>query len=144
MTEYDRGHYAKKHPVDRVVDPAVVKAVKENQSNNEISCATAFTIAGDLGLQPDEVGFTIDTLEITITKCQLGLYGYKPNKKIIKPADNVSPDLEDAIRAGLVNDRFPCAVAWETAEKFGIKKMEISSACETLGIKITPCQLGAF
>ena len=144
MTEYDKGHYAKKHPADRMVDPAIAKAVKENQSNNEISCPTAFTIAEDLGVPPGEVGFTIDTLEITIIKCQLGLYGYKPDKKIIKPADQVSPDLEDAIRAGLVNDRFPCAVAWETAERFGIRKMEVSAACEALGIKITPCQLGAF
>jgi hypothetical protein len=144
MTEYDKGHYTQKHPVDRVVDPVVAKAVKENQSNNEISCTTAFTISEDLGVTPDEVGFTIDKHEITIIKCQLGLYGYKPDKKIIKPADQVSPDLEDAIRAGLVNDRFPCVVAWETAEKFEIKKMEVSSACEALGIKITPCQLGAF
>jgi hypothetical protein len=144
MTEYDRGHYGKKHPVDRVVDPVVSKAVMENQSNNEISCPTAFIIADDLGVTPDEVGFTIDKQEITLIKCQLGLYGYKPDKKIVKSADHVSPDLEDAIRAGLVNDRFPCVVAWATAERFGIRKMEVSSACEALGIKITPCQLGAF
>ena len=43
MTEYDKGHYAEKHPVDRVVDSEVAKAVKESQSDNEISCATAFT-----------------------------------------------------------------------------------------------------
>ena len=144
MTEYDKGHYAQKHPADRVVDPAVAKAVMENQSDNEISCATAFKIAEDLGVTPEEVGFTIDKHEITIIKCQLGLYGYKPNRKIIKAADKVSPELKDAIRAGMVNDRYPCVVAWETAEKFGIKKMDVSSACEALGIKITPCQLGAF
>ena len=144
MTEYDKGHYAAKHPVDRVVDPVVAKAVMESQSNNEIPCAVAFTLAEDLGVTPEEVGFTIDKHEITIIKCQLGLYGYKPNRKIIKSADKVSPELEEAIRTGLVNDRFPCAVAWETAKKFGIRKMEISAACEALGIKITPCQLGAF
>lgn len=144
MTDADRGHYGKKHLLDRQVDPAIAKAVKEKLSNNEISCATAFTIVGDLGVTPDEVGFTIDKEEITIIKCQLGLYGYKPNKKSIKPADHVSSGLEDAIRAGLVNDRFPCAVAWETAERFGLRKMEVSSACEALGIKISPCQLGAF
>jgi len=26
----------------------------------------------------------------------------------------------------------------------GIGKMAVSSACETLGVKIRPCQLGAF
>jgi hypothetical protein len=144
MTEDDRGHYAKKHPADRAVDPAIGEAVKEKANNNEISCASAFDTVGDLGVPPEEVGFTIDALEITITKCQLGLYGYKPNKKIIKPADQVTPDLEKAIHDGLVNNRLPCAVAWETAKTFGLRKMDVSSACEALGIKITPCQLGAF
>jgi hypothetical protein len=144
MTEEDRGHYAKKHPADRAVDPSIAEAVKEKTTNNEISCASAFSIVDDLGVPPVEVGFTIDALEITIIKCQLGLYGYKPNKKIIKPADQVTAELEKAIRDGLVNDRLPCAVAWETAKTFGLRKMDISSACEALGIKITPCQLGAF
>ena len=144
MTEHDRGHYAQKHPAGRPVDPAIAEAVKEKATNNEISCASAFTIVDDLRFPPEEVGFTIDALEITIIKCQLGLYGYKPKKKIIKPADQVTPDLEKAIRDGLVNDRLPCAAAWETAKTFGLRKMEVSSACEALGIKITPCQLGAF
>lgn len=144
MTKEDRGRYAKKHPADRAVDSVIAGAVQEKQTNHTISCASAFSIVDDLGVPPAEVGFTIDALEITIVKCQLGLYGYTPNKKIIKPADHVTPDLENAIRNGLANDRLPCAVAWETAEKFGLRKMDVSSACEALGIKITPCQLGAF
>ncbi len=144
MTDKDRGHYAKKHSPDREVDQAVAEAVIKHETNREISCAVAFDIADNLQVSPKEVGFTIDVLELTIVKCQLGLYGYQPNRKIIKPAETVSPDLEKAVREVVVNDRLPCAVCWEIAKRFGLRKMEVSSACEALGIKITPCQLGAF
>jgi hypothetical protein len=144
MTYKDRGHYAGKHPEDRKVDEKVAQAVKEHASEDEISCASAFQIVKDLEVQPDEVGFTIDVSEIAIVKCQLGLYGYRPKKKVIKPAEGVQPDLEKAIREALANDRLSCATSWEIAENYGLSKMDISSACEALGIKITPCQLGAF
>jgi hypothetical protein len=144
MTYKDRGHYAGKHPEDRKVDEKIAQAVEERASENEISCASAFQIVKDLAVQPDEVGFTIDVSEITIVKCQLGLYGYLPEKKVIKPAESVPPDLEKAIREALVNDRLSCAASWEIAKNHGLSKMAVSSACEALGIKITPCQLGAF
>ena len=144
MTDKDRGHYAEKHSPDRAVNPAVAEAVRKHETNREISCAVAFDIADNLQVSPQEVGFTIDALELTIVKCQLGLYGYQPNRKISKPAETVSDDLEQAIREGLVNDRLPCAVCWEIAKRFGLRKMEVSSACEALEMKITPCQLGAF
>ena len=144
VTYQDRGHYSKKHPAHRKVDEKIASAVKGHTSEGEISCASAFRVVKNLEVEPSEVGFTIDVLEITIVKCQLGLYGYRPQKKIIKPAESVSSDLEKAIRNALVNDRLPCAASWEIAEKFGLSKMAVSSACEALKIKVTPCQLGAF
>lgn len=144
MAHEDRGNYAKKHPGDKKVNEEIAGAVKEHASEGEISCASAFRIVEDLKVQPEEVGFTIDVLEITIVKCQLGLYGYKPRKKVIKPAESVPLDLEKVIREALVNDRLPCAAAWKIAETSGLSKMDVSSACEALRIKITPCQLGAF
>ena len=144
MTHMDRGHYARKHPSDRKVDQKIAAAIKERSSNEEIPCAEAFRIVNELDVPPHDVGFTIDFLETAIVKCQLGLFGYRPNKKIVEPADSVSPALEEAIREALVNDRLPCALAWEIAERLGLRKMEVSSACETLNIKISPCQLGSF
>lgn len=144
MADTDRGHYARKHPADRKADQKVADAVKGKMSNNEVSCASAFSIVDALNVTPEEVGFTIDFLEITLVKCQLGLYGYHPKKKIIDPADSVSQSLEEALQKALVNGRLSCASAWEIAEDQSLQKMEVSSACETLNIKITPCQLGAF
>ena len=54
------------------------------------------------------------------------------------------PEVAAAIRDALENDRLPCRAAWEIAERFGLRKMAVSGACEALGIKIKPCQMGAF
>ncbi|MBW2609568.1 MAG: hypothetical protein JRC68_04390 [Deltaproteobacteria bacterium] len=144
MTHEDREHYAKKHPPDRKVNTDIDKAVRDRTSNNEISCAAAFGIVNDLNTSPDEVGFTVDSLEVTITKCQLGLFGYGKGKKVIKPAETMAKDLEQAIVESLADERLTCKTAWEISERFGIKKMEVASDCEALQVKIYSCQLGAF
>jgi len=144
MTHKEKGHYANKHAPDRKVDDRIAKMVKERSSNEEISCAVAFDIANDLKVSPEEVGFTIDSLEIHIVQCQLGLHGYQPHRKKMKPADSVPTGLEKDIREALVDDRLPCGAAWEIAERSGLPKMEVSSACEALKIKISSCQLGTF
>jgi hypothetical protein len=144
MTHEDKGHFSKKHPPDRKVSERVNAAVKTKVTDGAMACAVAFEIAESLGVQPEEVGFTLDSLEVKVVKCQLGLFGYSPAKRIVKPAERVPPDIEKAIRGALVKGRLPCASAWALAEKRRLKKMEISSACETLGIKIGPCQLGTF
>jgi hypothetical protein len=72
------------------------------------------------------------------------LFGYQPEKKIVKPAASLEPELEKTILGGLVNERLPCRTAWEIAEQQGIQKMRVSAACDAMGIKIKPCQLGAF
>ena len=144
MTRKDKGHYAKKHPSDSKVDQKISEAVQGRISGGEISCAAAFKIVGDLEVSPLEVGFTIDILDIPVTKCQLGLFGYNPRRGFVKPAESVSSDLEDAIRKALVNDRLSCPAAWEIAERLGIGKMDVTAACEALKIKISSCQLGTF
>lgn len=144
MTHEDRGHYSKKHPPDRQPRPETEEAVKNRSKEGEVPCAVAFTIVDDLNVTPEEVGFTIDSLENTIVKCQLGLFGYRPQKRIVKSAESVSEELQKAINSSLVDERLPCATAWSLAERFGLPKMEISSACEKLQIKVSSCQLGAF
>jgi len=144
MTHEDGGHYAKKHPLDRKVDPKVAEAVKQRASNGEISCTATHKISSDFNISPSEVGFTTDFLEIRIVKCQLGLYGYGPKKRIVKPAETVSQRLKDAINQSLVNGRIPCRAVWDIAERLTMGKMEVSSACEALKTKISSCQLGAF
>jgi hypothetical protein len=144
MTEKDKGHFAKKHPADRKVNPLIADAVKNRSPEGEIACAVAFEIAESQRSTPGEVGFTLDALEIRVIKCQLGLFGYKPTKRIVKPAQSVAAALRDEIKKALVKDRLSCKAAWDIADRFGLRRLEVSSACETLGIKISSCQLGTF
>jgi len=144
MTKDDAGHYAKKHPFGSEVDPRVVNALKQQASDGEVPCAVAFKIASELDVEPEHVGRTVDLLELRLTKCQMGLFGYSPNKRIVQAAQEVSGELETSIREELKSGRLPCKPAWGIAKKFGVKKMAVASACEALGIKINACQLGAF
>lgn len=138
------GHYRKKHQNAEMPDERLIKAVKEKAKNGEIPCAVAHALAKELGVSPEQIGFTMDILDIPIVKCQLGLFGYKDKKKIIKPKKEVSEQLKDKIYMNLEQGRLPCKKAWEIAKKLNIGKMEVASACEALGIKIIKCQLGAF
>ena len=144
MTHEDYGHYAQKHPSDTQRNPAVAEAVKARTADGKIPCAVAFDIAREANVSPREVGLTIDTLETKLTKCQLGLFGYGSQKRVVTTADRVSSELQEAIRQSLVQGKLPCKAAWDIAEEFGLGKMEVSAACEALKIKISSCQLGTF
>jgi len=144
MGHKDAGHYARKHGPNAVVDPVLRDALLKRAAEGKLPCAVAFDMASRLGVSPDVVGRAADLLELRLVKCQLGLFGYRPEKSIVKPSASVAPELEKAILAGLANDRLPCKTAWKIAKQFGIHKMKVSAACDAMGIKIRPCQLGAF
>lgn len=136
--------FSEKHPEGTSVAPKILESIQEQAKEGGLPCAVAFELASRLGVAPPEVGLGADLLEMPITKCQLGLFGYGEKKKIAKPAETVEPSLDRAIRERLKAGRLACVDAWAIADQLGIRKMTVSSACEALGIKIKPCQLGAF
>jgi len=125
-------------------NPALEDEIRRRAESNEISCAGAMQIAAQFGESPLNLGQRLDQMKIRLTKCQLGLYGYKPQKSIVQPAAEVSAELEEEIRQAMQGDYLPCIAAWTIAKARSIPKMAVSSACEALKIKIKPCQLGAF
>ena len=144
MTHEDAGHYAAKHPEGTKADPKIEHRLQEKIKDGKISCAAAHAIAGELNVPPEEVGITIDLMEARIHKCQLGLFGYQPEKRIVKPAATPASDVEAAVNADLLDGRIACNKCWAIADRLGKKKMDVSSVCEGLGIKVNKCQLGAF
>jgi len=144
MTREHGPKFSEKHDTDTQMDPAVKQEIVDKSKNNEIACAVAFQIAKELAAIPADVGKGIDLLDIRLVKCQLGLFGYSPVKKAVKPKSPQSRDLEEAIRMALVEKKLSCRAAWDIAHRFDVPKMAVSAACEALEIKIKPCQLGAF
>ena len=132
MVHEDAGHYAAKHPNGKI-DKAVADAIADKQKQGRITCVAAHAIARKQGCSPKVVGMNIDLLEKKIRRCQLGLFGYGLKKT-----------LKTAIRKAMVGDRITCQATWELAQNMGMTRMELSSACEAMKIKISRCQLGAF
>ena len=146
MTREKGQKFSDKHGANAQADPRATDKIRESAKNEEITCAVAHQIAEDLNLPPAEIGKAIDMLEYRISKCQLGLFGYGqgPDKKALKPKAPEDQNLEEAIRGALVDEKLSCLDAWRIASRFNVPKMTVSNACEALGIKIKPCQLGAF
>ena len=144
MTHEDAGHYAAKHAAGTKPAAEITEAVMDKVKDSHITCSAIHKIASELKTTPAEVGMAVDLMEVRLSRCQMGLYGYTPDRRIVKPASEVSPELEEAIRNSLVDGRIKCLSCWNIAKDFGIAKMDVASACETLHIRIFSCQLGAF
>jgi len=144
MIEQKNNKFAKKHQGKAQINNIIKSEILKRNKDGELPCLIAFQIADSLQVAPSEVGRTVDLLNFRLTKCQLGLYGYKPQKKIVKAKEPEDRNLKKAIQDSLVEERLSCINAWEIAFRFNVHKMIVSSVCEAMNIKIIKCQLGAF
>ena len=144
MSEKKRKPYSQKHDPNLRPDPIIEKELKKRYAGREIPCAIAFEIAGCLGVEPEEIGRTADVLDIPLVRCQLGLFGYKPEKKIIKAEDTANQELRNALVGSAADHRLSCAKAWQIADRFHISKQTVGNLCQANGIKIKGCRLGTF
>ena len=136
--------FSEKHGPDAQADPVVQEKINKNAREGELACAVAFKIAEELEVSPAEIGKTVDLLDLRLNKCQLGLFGYQPDKKAVKARAPENREMEGAIRNALAGGKLACRDAWDIADRFKVPKMTVSGVCEYMGIKIKPCQLGAF
>lgn len=143
MNEHPKKSFSKKHGTEVHPDDAVIREITSRAKGDQLACAVAFAIADQLRVGPGTVGKNADLLNIKLFKCQLGLFGY-PSGKNVAPLSEVPSELAEAVRTGLEGGYLPCKTAWAIASRFDLPKRTVSNACETLKIKIKPCQLGAF
>ena len=147
MTHEDAGKYALKHSRGRRPNQQIADAIREKSPGGELACGTAEEISKEFKVDISDVGITADLLEIKIKRCQLGLFGWgkKPNHgKDIHATDSVSVELKTALEEAAENGVVTCAALWVIADRLGAERKAVSTACDTLRLKIRKCQLGAF
>lgn len=143
MTHSDKGHYANKHQGQKI-DEKISSLIKSKAKENNLTCAAAHKIARELEVSPIEIGIQADLLEFRITMCQIGLFGYQGGEKQIDPDFDIPSDMEAAIDKASDDGRLSCFDCWNIAKDLKAKKIDVASACEKKGLRIKPCQLGAF
>ncbi|MFC1943653.1 hypothetical protein ACFLWO_03640 [Chloroflexota bacterium] len=57
------------------------------------------------------------------------------------PAERI---LEEELKASLVDDRLPCAAAFEISRKLKVSPKQVGDMANRLNVKIASCQLGCF
>ncbi len=97
MAAKDKGNYPGKHQPEEQPDETIKSEIEKEAEPGEIPCASAFTIVEKTSASAAEVGKTADLMNYELVKCQLGLFGYKPGRKIVKPEESPDPDIENAI-----------------------------------------------
>ncbi len=143
MTHLDTGNYAAKHS-DRSIPEALQQKLTSIAENRRLSCSKAHQLAQETGFSAADIGRAADLLELRLTGCQLGLFGQSRKKEKLDNTTKPGAELQEALRKGLKEERLSCLKAWEIAARLKLKKTDITTACENLKIKISPCQLGAF
>jgi hypothetical protein len=122
--------------------------IKSSLVNGQLPCTVAHVIAYEIDVKPLQVGQTADEMEVAISLCQLGCFGYGPKaegkSKILRPTAKKDERLMERLRSMVVEGSIPCTRLWQIAAEFGLERLAVSNAAETLGPKISPCQLGCF
>jgi hypothetical protein len=122
--------------------------IESSLVNGQLPCTVAHVIAYELDMKPLQVGQTANEVEVAISLCQLGCFGYGPKaegkSKILRPAAKEDEDLMERLRSVAVEGSMSCLKLWQIAAEFGLERLAVSNAAEALGIKIRPCQLGCF
>jgi len=122
--------------------------IKSSLVNGQLPCTVAHVIAYELGVKPLQVGQTADEMEVALSFCQLGCFGYGPKaegkSKILRPTTKIDEKLMERLRSAVVEGSIPCIRLWQIAAEFGLERLAVSNTVEALGSKIGPCQLGCF
>jgi len=113
-----------------------------------LPCPVAHFIAAYLGISPLEVGRAATELGVNLYQCQIGLFGYGrkglSSYKIVGKPVEVPEEVLERIKDTAHDGRISCIELWKIADETGIMRPEIGNAADSLGLKISPCQLGAF
>ena len=138
-----RVNMQKKYPGAQL-NQTLAQLILQASSNGRLACAKAHRLAKAQNYLPKEIGIQADLLELRVTQCQLGLFGYAQGKKNFNPDTGITTELKNRIFNAQSDGRIDCKTCWEIAKEFKISRLTMGAVCERLEIRIKPCQLGLF
>ena len=144
VTDQKNNKFPAKHQDRAQINNVIKNEILKQNKDSKLPCFVAFKIAKELQVSPGDVGKAVDLLNFRLAKCQLGLYGYQPKKRKVKPKMPLDQGLKNAITDALVEGKLTCKKVWDIASLYNVHKLRVSCACEAMKIKIIKCQLGAF
>ena len=130
-------------------------------SNGQLSCEEAHSIAGARGVSPQSVRQQSDDLGIRISRCQLGLFGYAKEKGMPgfraarEAVRGAAPGAEGktapipenvaaAVREACSDNEITCADLWKIGHDHNVLRFEMGCIAESLELSVKSCQLGCF
>jgi hypothetical protein len=134
---------------EETADAAIAAAIRQRLEDGRLPCATACSLAADLGCPPALVGATADLLRIPLTACQLGLFGFPGHAKGWEAAGVAELPVPAGLEAALLAARgstgeLTCLALWRVADAAGCSRTLAGFVADRLGVKVRGCQLGAF
>jgi hypothetical protein len=130
------------------MDERIGQAILDRLEYGLLPCSQAHAIAQALDVDPLAVGLAANEIDIRISRCQLGLFGYGPKSegkhKIVHAMEVVPERLAARLRAEADGNGLPCRAIWQVADELGFLRIEASSAVEAMGLRVSRCQLGCF
>lgn len=130
------------------MDNTLIERIKDRSHEGEMPCIAAHTAAWETKTPPARIGQLIDQLELRISHCQLGLFGYGPKEegksKLVRPMQEIDPQIKTHLESRAKEDRISCLAIWDIADKMRIERLIVGNTADAMGLKIAPCQLGAF
>lgn len=134
----------KEKPVGFTPDETISEAIRNASTDGRLPCTAGFRLSEELGIPTEVVGNYADFHGIRLISCQIGLFGCGKKGKLIDDLEVVDKVLEKAVRAATEENRITCESIFRVADETGLKRLMVGSICQTLGIKIKKCRLGAF
>ncbi|MCK5828146.1 hypothetical protein KAH43_06430, partial [Candidatus Bipolaricaulota bacterium] len=125
----------------------IESVVLSSLRDGRLPCAFAFRLASEHDWTPAQVGEEATRLDVRISRCQLGLFGYDcfRQKGFVQQLSEVPGDVTVSLHAAASDtQQIACAALWRIAEEHGLPRIVIACAAETLSLRISPCQLGCF
>ncbi|MGC8826481.1 MAG: hypothetical protein ACP5TV_05685 [Anaerolineae bacterium] len=126
----------------------LAQRIRERAHDNTMPCTAAHAVAWELDVSPQKVGEMLNQMQIPITLCQLGLFGYGPKaegkSKLLRPMTRLDSEIEARLRAREREGRISCRTIWDIARELNVERLIVANIADAMGLRITPCQLGCF